>query len=92
MILYWNTSKEDATLIEKIAEIAVQRGFYQTKLNAIMDLTALQANGTPLQLADMLEAADSLDFAHDLCGIRVHLDRDSGKLKDCFVPRFAVRQ
>lgn len=41
-----------------------------------------------LRLGELF-AADEFNFMHDICGIRVHLDRITGKLKDCFVPRFA---
>ena len=37
-------------------------------------------------------AADDADFAHDVGGIQNHINRDTGELEDCFVPRFAVEQ
>ena len=42
----------------------------------------------PLDLERMLNA-DDINFAHDFFGIRKHMDRKTGKLGDCFVPRFA---
>ncbi len=57
------------------------------RLNAEMDLLACHANGSPLRLADLL-AADDFNFTHDMSGIYRHMDRDTGKLTDCFVPRF----
>lgn len=56
-----------------------------------MDITAAHLNGCPLKLAELLEARDS-DFLHDIAGIARHLDRKTGKLTDCFVPRYAVHQ
>lgn len=56
-----------------------------------MDVTAVHANGTPLRLAELAEA-DDLNFAHDLCGIRRHIDRETGNLTDGFLPRFAFNQ
>jgi hypothetical protein len=57
-------------------------------MDTAMDLDACHSNGCPLHLADLL-AADDFNFAHDVFGIRRHLDRRTGKLGDCFVPRFA---
>jgi hypothetical protein len=53
-----------------------------------MDISATHANGSPLRLAELAEA-DDLNFVHDLCGIRKHLNRETGHLEDGFVPRFA---
>lgn len=53
-----------------------------------MDITATHLNGTPLDL-DRLLAFDDLNFVHDVFGIARHLDRSTGKLQNCFVPRSA---
>lgn len=52
-----------------------------------MDIEAAHCNGTPLRLEDFL-AADDFNFAHDFFGIRGHMDRTTGKLMHCFLPRF----
>jgi len=57
-------------------------------LDADMDITACHASGCPLRLDELLMARDA-DFAHDVFGIRRHLDRATGKLGDCFLPRYA---
>lgn len=86
-------SPEDAALIEKIAErheAMFKRLFpSQTfdRLSATMDVTATHLNGCPLRLRDLLEA-DDFNFAHDVGGITRHLDRTTGKLTNCFLPRF----
>lgn len=41
-----------------------------------------------LRLDDML-AADDLDFAHDFTGIQASINRITGRIENCFVPRFA---
>lgn len=84
----------DARLINKIA----QRAMYDlqaarhtdqfTKLDVAMDVTATHVNGNPLRLADLL-VANGFNFAHDILGIRTHLDRDTGKLMNSFRPRFS---
>jgi hypothetical protein len=56
-----------------------------------MDITAVHANGNPLRLADLL-AADDFNFTHDVYSIVRHIDRKSGQLGDCFVPRFSRRE
>jgi len=58
------------------------------KRSLSMDLTACHLNGTPLKLEELLEA-DDFNFIHDVGGIRRHMDRRTGKLTDCFLPRFA---
>jgi hypothetical protein len=59
-------------------------------VDAEMDITACHANGCRLDLA-ALAAADDSDFNHDVFGIRRHIDRSTGELMDCFVPRFISR-
>lgn len=41
----------------------------------------------PLDLDAML-AADDSNFVHDFFGIRTNMDRQTGLLANCFVPRF----
>lgn len=52
-----------------------------------MDIAATHLNGCPLDLNRLLNAG-GFDFYHDIFGIRRHLNRTTGKLKD-FNPRFA---
>jgi hypothetical protein len=90
-ILNWAVSKTDGELLIKVAHKAVHQFPAFTVRNTYMDLTACHANGCPLDLQALLDAADinQFDFTHDILGIRQHLDRQTGKLKDCFVPRYA---
>lgn len=70
-------------------------------LTLTMDLTATHANGCPLRLADMAEAARAiaagdyppyaLDVLHDIIGIQLHINRTTGVLDGHFLPRFAAR-
>ena len=89
----WSVSKQESELIERIASRAVRtarenRIDYDQR-TAMMDITAVHANGCKLRLNDLIEA-DAFNFAHDIFGIRSHLDRTTGQLTDCFLPRFAV--
>lgn len=82
----------DASIIREIAHRAVtvarHVGAPYTLTTATMDITACHANGTPLRLRELLDAPE-FDFAHDVLGIRRHIDRTTGQLQDCFLPRFA---
>jgi hypothetical protein len=95
-MLNWKTSKEDHDIIVTIAE----RYIYllktadipiPKKLDLIMDIEAVHNNGCPLNLDDLLNASDD-DFAHDLIGIQVNLNRKTGKLENCFVPRYNKKE
>jgi len=59
------------------------------RLQMEMDLAACHANGNPLDFERMAKANDG-NLGHDLFGIRRFLDRNTGKLTDCFVPRFSM--
>ena len=52
-----------------------------------MDLSATHAR-VPLDL-ERLAGFDDFDFAHDVSGINRHLDRKTGDLGGCFLPRCA---
>lgn len=54
-----------------------------------MDLAAVHAS-CPLDLQRFAEA-DDFNFAHDIGGIYRHLDRSTGELTDCFLPRCAAK-
>lgn len=85
-------SKEDHELIEKIVERAV--GMWREAdhdldiMTAMMDITACHANGCPLKLQELYNAKGT-DFAHDVGGIMRHINRQTGQLGDCFLPRYA---
>ena len=93
-MISFNTTDDDARLIFAIAKrakslCAKPRQF--DSLAFVMDVTACHANGCPLKLAEWL-AADDFNFLHDAAGIQRHIDRTTGKLGDCFWPRFAVKE
>jgi hypothetical protein len=94
-ILNWKTTEEDSALISAIADravaLAAKFGVDYRKDMALMDLTAVHLNACKLDLRELLTAGDG-DFGHDVFGIRRHFNRRTGKLEDCFVPRFVVRE
>jgi hypothetical protein len=88
----WHVTKHDHEKLDGIARrasaLAKQNGVEYSERDALMDLTAVHANGCPLRL-DELAAADEGNFGHDVFGIRRHIDRSTGKLRDFFSPRFS---
>ena len=84
----WATSKEDTKLMLAIIKRAERMGLVKNRMTSLMDIAACHANGTPLRLADLLNAADT-DFVHDIAGITAYIDRGNGQLTDCFLPRYA---
>jgi hypothetical protein len=55
-----------------------------------MDISAAHIS-TPLDL-DKLIAFDDFNFAHDIGGIRKHINRNNGQLTEYFLPRCAAHQ
>jgi hypothetical protein len=76
-------------IVERADEIAQRSGQSIDRLKMHMDIIATHANGCPLRLSDLL-AAPEADFAHDVFGIGQHIDRETGKLGDQFMPRYAA--
>jgi hypothetical protein len=89
----FRVSRTEMEIINKIANRAVsmanEHGVNYDKLTADMDVTACHANGCPLDLLKLLEA-DAFNFSHDVFGIARHINRSTGQLENCFVPRCAL--
>lgn len=89
----FSASKEEFKTISKIArravQIAAEHGVEYSYMTADMDITACHANGCPLRLVALLNS-DEFTFTHDVFGIRRHINRETGKLENCFVPRTAI--
>lgn len=89
----FNASAYELLLIAKIAKRAValakKCGVDYDYRDACMDLDACHSNGCPLDLQKLLDVPDA-DFGHDAFGIRRHINRRSGQLEDCFLPRCAL--
>ena len=60
----------------------------QSKLQAWMDISAAH-RAQPLDL-DRWLAADDFNFMHDLIGIHSHINRETKKIDNAFLPRFAI--
>ena len=86
-------TKAELKLIEKIADrfrdLQRKHGFEPAdKTNLMMDLMVTHANGNPMRFKDLL-AADDFNLSHDVSGIASHINRRTGKLERCFLPRFS---
>jgi hypothetical protein len=87
-MLNWDTSKEDTMAIHQIAKRAV--GLVEMDLmDAEIGLTACHLHGCRLDLEKLADATD-MDLVHDIVGIGKHIDRETGELCGCFVPRCAA--
>jgi len=95
-MLNWNTTKEDTLAISKIVDryiefhysLNIPKQYQRSKLDIMMDVEATHNNGCPLKLQGLLNAKDC-DFTHDLIGIQQNINRKTGKLENCFLPRYA---
>ena len=88
-MIKWTTHKEtqeiEANIARRAVAMAKEHGIQYDQMTAVMDIDACHKNGNPLKLGELLEA-DDFNFAHDVFGIRQHINRTNGKLSHCFVP------
>jgi hypothetical protein len=91
----FNANSTDLALIEGIVDRGMSipwlAASYASRMEMLMDVTAVHLNGNPLRLKDML-GADDFNFAHDMSGICNCLDRETGQLMNNFSPRFSRRE
>jgi|GEM_PF-649351 len=85
-------SKEEIKLITKIAarycaKLMEMDAPPRDQQDVVMDITAVH-HQCPLKLEQLLHT-DDFNFIHDVAGIEYHLNRETGKLENCFVPRYA---
>lgn len=83
--------KTIAAIAERAHELAASLDFDYPVMDVEMDVIAAHANGCPLDLESLL-SFDDMDFGHDVFGIRRHIDRGTGGLRDCFLPRCSTPQ
>ena len=96
-MLQWTTTKEEVETISKIVDrytavlhsLGIPKTYQRPRMDVIMDIEATHCNGNPINLRGLLDA-DDFNFTHDMIGIQNNLDRDTGELQNCFVPRYSV--
>ena len=93
----WAEIKTTRDELETISTIAKRAKKMHTELagggtldvmSLMMDIEATHAK-YPLRLDDLMSAND-LEFGHDVFGIRSHINRETGELMDCFIPRHTI--
>ena len=86
----FNATPEEFDAINLIVERALTLPWPRRpdRLSLVMDITAAHRE-VRLNLTALLKADDA-NFAHDVGGIVRHIDRQTGKLENCFVPRYAA--
>ena len=91
----WSLEYPDERIIHQIVDRAME--LYNAvqvdddRTTCLMDITACHLNACPLDLQKLLDADDG-NFAHDVLGIRRHINRNTAQLEDCFIPRCAKPQ
>ena len=84
MDVNFDCSHEESMLLDEITD----RALGNIKLKMGMDIIACHANGCQLDLKKLLTLEDA-DFFHDINGISEHINRNTGKLENFFLPRCA---
>lgn len=77
-----------AKLAKRATLVAEKHGVYREHVNWLLDFENADKD-VGLKLEELL-AADDSNFVHDAFGIYNHMNRTTGKLEGCFLPRFAV--
>ena len=86
-VVSFDSSVEDASLIDKIVDrVAEVSKCGISASDTTMDLLCVH-NSYPLDLKGLLESRD-FDLLHDVFGIAKHLNRETGELMNCFLPRY----
>lgn len=79
-----------SALADRAEALYRRHGIADTRLTILMDLDHTDRQ-VPLD-ADKFLAFDDANFAHDMLGIRRHMNREAGLLTGCFLPRCAKPQ
>ena len=88
MIEFAKFTEQEQDHVDRIVERAKGLVPDVRSLEVRMDISAVHAQA-PLRLEEFA-AADDANFGHDLIGILNHLNRLTGEMEDCFVPRFTA--
>lgn len=96
-MINWNCTREESQIVSKIVdryqeshyELGIPKVYQRPRMDLIMDIEATHCNGNPLKLRELLES-ENFNFLHDMIGIQRNLNRQTGKLENCFVPRYSA--
>ena len=84
MLDWMSITDQDINKLQLIMKRCIGK-FQGSWIDLEMDITAAHLAGE-ISLQKLLEFEEA-DFMHDVHGIRRHIDRSSGKMRDCFLPR-----
>lgn len=89
----WGLTRGEMMLVGRIVrrayrELETIEDAYGEPADLSMDIEACHNNGCKLDLGKLLHAP-AFDFAHDIYGIHKHLNRETGEMQHCFLPRCA---
>ena len=84
----FSVTQDEITMIHRIALRAYEINNDINFTTLMMDLSATHKS-CPLDLQKLLDASTH-DFVHDVGGIMRHINRRTGHLENCFLPRFAI--
>ena len=88
MIAWAKVTREDYDTIKAIVDRAETLTVMRiNRMDLTMDLGAAHSH-TPMDLEKLLYF-DDFSFAHDIDGISNCIDRNTGELRNCFLPRCA---
>lgn len=85
----FKTTEAETNTISSIVYRAERMTQVKDRMRLTMDITACHVNGTALDLGKLLAFQD-FDFMHDVSGISANIDRGTGHLANCFLPRSAM--
>ena len=85
-------SKADFGLLREVVR-RVHKQFPEypdTTMTLYMDLEHCHTKGCPLDFERLINFNDG-DFLHDIVGIRKNINRETGEIENCFLPRCSAR-
>jgi hypothetical protein len=89
-MINWNKiTHEDMSMARQAAKRAIKEFPEWSFMDVEMDIQACHVSGCSLNLGRLLDF-DDFNFFHDIVGIRNNLNRENGKLENCFLPRCAA--
>ena len=63
----------------------------KAKLELVLDIVACHMNGCELDLEKLLNF-DDFNLVHDVAGIRNRIDRNTGQINGCFLPKCSKKE
>ena len=88
MVNWKDVKKGDTLGAAAVVERAVNEGTCVDPISLQLDLEAVSLS-VSMDWEGLLKASEG-NFYHDLDGIQRYLNRETGKLENCFFPRFAT--